>query len=163
MKKILSIVAIGLSLNIASFAQESSKLSALLDNYISIKNALTADDAAKAGNSAADYLKVANAIDVKTLPAAEQKAFQPLKDKLSSDAKLIAESKDINKQRDAFTGFSNNMISLAKAAKLSNTDVFVEYCPMKKASWLSTEKAIKNPYYGSEMLDCGNVKEIIKQ
>lgn len=159
----ISIFVLALSLNIATFAQESSKLSVLFDSYISIKNALTTDDAAKAGGSAAEYAKAVNAIDVKTLPAAEQKAFHPLKDKLSADAKLIAEAKDINKQREAFVGFSNNMISLAKAAKLSTADVFVEYCPMKKASWLSTEKAIKNPYYGSEMLDCGSVKETIKQ
>jgi hypothetical protein len=163
MKKIVSIVALTLSLNTVAFTQEGSKLSGLLDNYINIKNALTTDDATKASTNATDYLKMLNAIDVKTLSVTEQKAFNPLKDKLSSDAKLIAEAKDINKQREAFVGFSNNMISLAKTAKLSTGDVFVEYCPMKKASWLSTEKAIKNPYYGSEMLDCGSVKETIKQ
>jgi hypothetical protein len=32
---------------------------------------------------------------------------------------------------------------------------------MKKASWLSNDKAIKNPYYGSAMLTCGNVKTIL--
>ncbi len=145
------------------FAQQNSKLSPLLDSYLNIKNALTTDDAIKAGSIAADYVKAINSIDVKTLSATEQKAIQPLKDKLLSDASLIASSKEINKQRDAFVGLSGNMISLAKAAKLSTADVFVEYCPMKNASWLSTEKAIKNPYFGSEMLDCGNVKETIRQ
>ena len=162
MKKIVSILVLVLSLNIAAFAQEKSKLSPLLDSYIGIKNALTTDDAAKAGTSAADYVKTLNMIDVKKLPAAEQKAFQPLKDKLLADANLIAVAKDINNQRDAFVGFSDNMIGLAKAAKLGTGAVFIEYCPMKNASWLSTEKAIKNPYYGSEMLECGNVKETIK-
>jgi len=32
---------------------------------------------------------------------------------------------------------------------------------MKKAVWLSNEKAIKNPYYGSQMLTCGKVVETI--
>lgn len=163
MKKIVSIAVFALFVSTALFAQQGSKLSPLLDSYLSIKNALTTDDAAKAGSGAADYVKTINGIDVKTLSATEQKAIQPLKDKLLSDANLIASSKDINKQRDAFVGFSSNMISLAKAAKLSTADVFVEYCPMKNASWLSTEKAIKNPYFGSEMLDCGSVKEMIKQ
>ncbi|RYF82932.1 MAG: DUF3347 domain-containing protein, partial [Chitinophagaceae bacterium] len=36
------------------------------------------------------------------------------------------------------------------------------YCPMKKALWLSNEKAIKNPYYGSAMLTCGKVTETIE-
>ena len=30
---------------------------------------------------------------------------------------------------------------------------------MKKAAWLSSEKQIKNPYYGSSMLTCGEVTE----
>jgi hypothetical protein len=28
---------------------------------------------------------------------------------------------------------------------------------MKKASWLSSEKTIKNPYFGSAMLSCGEL------
>jgi hypothetical protein len=33
---------------------------------------------------------------------------------------------------------------------------------MKKAYWLSPDKAIKNPYYGSAMLTCGKVTETIQ-
>jgi hypothetical protein len=32
----------------------------------------------------------------------------------------------------------------------------------KGADWLSKEKEIKNPYYGSQMLNCGSVEETIK-
>jgi len=30
---------------------------------------------------------------------------------------------------------------------------------MAKASWLQTEKGIRNPYYGKSMLDCGTLKD----
>jgi hypothetical protein len=30
------------------------------------------------------------------------------------------------------------------------------------AYWLASEKEIKNPYYGDDMLNCGEVKEEIK-
>jgi hypothetical protein len=33
---------------------------------------------------------------------------------------------------------------------------------MKKMYWLSSEAAIKNPYYGKMMLTCGSVTETIK-
>jgi hypothetical protein len=33
---------------------------------------------------------------------------------------------------------------------------------MKKASWLSSEAAIKNPYFGSAMLTCGKVTATLK-
>jgi hypothetical protein len=39
----------------------------------------------------------------------------------------------------------------------------LQYCPMKKASWLSDSKDIRNPYYGANMLDCGSVKTTIKK
>jgi hypothetical protein len=32
----------------------------------------------------------------------------------------------------------------------------------KGANWLSKENAVKNPYYGSQMLTCGKVVETIK-
>jgi hypothetical protein len=34
---------------------------------------------------------------------------------------------------------------------------------MKKASWLSDSKEIKNPYYGEKMNDCGSVKATLKK
>jgi hypothetical protein len=54
------------------------------------------------------------------------------------------------------------MIVLAKAVKLSSDPIYEAYCPMKKASWLSSEKVIKNPYYGSAMLTCGSVRDTLK-
>jgi len=32
------------------------------------------------------------------------------------------------------------------------------YCPMAKASWLQTEKEVRNPYYGKSMLDWRTLK-----
>jgi hypothetical protein len=55
------------------------------------------------------------------------------------------------------------MASLAKSVKLTTEPIYQAYCPMKKANWLSNDKAIKNPYYGSAMLTCGKVVETINQ
>ena len=33
--------------------------------------------------------------------------------------------------------------------------VNVVFCSMAKASWLQTDKKIRNPYYGKKMLTCG--------
>jgi DNA-binding transcriptional regulator WhiA len=74
----------------------------------------------------------------------------------------MSETKDLKKQREYFASFSTNMIAVAKAVKLSDKPVYHAYCPMKKASWLSSEKAIKNPYYGSSMLTCGEVTGTIQ-
>ncbi|RZL98725.1 MAG: DUF3347 domain-containing protein, partial [Pedobacter sp.] len=81
---------------------------------------------------------------------------------LKDQATKLVKSKDIKAQRGVFAKLSNEMITAVKAKNLLNAPVYVQYCPMKKASWLSTEKSIKNPYYGSAMLSCGNVVETIK-
>jgi hypothetical protein len=82
---------------------------------------------------------------------------------LLKDATPISETKDIKVQREHFTNLSNNMASLAKSVKLTTEPIYQAYCPMKKANWLSNDKAIKNPYYGSAMLTCGKVVETINQ
>ena len=47
-----------------------------------------------------------------------------------------------------------------------DTPVYYQFCPManggKGANWLSKENAVKNPYYGAQMMTCGKVVETIK-
>ena len=75
-------------------------------------------------------------------------------------AKIINAS-TIDDQRKSFSALSDEMAILVKDEKLSMGMIYLEYCPMAKASWLSNEKEIKNPYYGDKMLKCGSVKEMI--
>lgn len=161
MKKL--IIAFICLLPVAAMAQKESKaLAPLLTAYYDIKNALVSSDGDAAASKASAYAKILKEVDVKSLPEKEQKAFDPLKDKLLFDAEHIAETKDVSHQRDHFSSFSDNMYTLAKAANLSSDDIYQMYCPMKKTYWLSNEKAVKNPYYGKQMLTCGKVTENIK-
>lgn len=163
MKKICLFLTILVGLVTIARAQADAQLQVVLNQYYAVKNSLVSGDAAKAGSGANEFVKAINSVETKTLPAAEQKMFQSLQAKLLADAGSIAASKDISKQREVFASLSNSMISLVKTVKITGAVIYVDYCPMKKNSWLSDEKAIKNPYYGSSMLTCGNVKEIIQQ
>ena len=40
--------------------------------------------------------------------------------------------------------------------------LYVMFCPMKKAGWLQTNAEVANPYYSSEMKQCGEVKRTLK-
>ena len=143
-------------------AQTTSPLPEVLNQYYGLKNALVGSDAAAASKQAAELLKTINAIDTKTLSAEEGKAFSALQSKQGFDARHISEVQDITHQREHFAALSLNMYALAKAAKLSTQPVYEQYCPMKKAYWLSSDAAVKNPYYGSQMLTCGKVMDTIK-
>jgi hypothetical protein len=130
------------------------QLSQLLASYYNIKNALVTGDAGSAASNADLFLKNVNTVDYKVMSESNVHI-------LSKDAGKISSTKDLNKQRAYFANFSANMAAVARAFKLGNQPVYLQYCPMKKASWLSSEKHIRNPYYGSAMLTCGEVTETL--
>jgi len=139
-------------------AQDSTKhyqLPQLLSYYYNVKNALVAGDAASVSANALAFTKTVNSIDYKVISEGNIHT-------LANDAGKIAETKDIKKQREYFASFSTNMAAVAKTVKLTDHPIYQAYCPMKKAYWLSNEKAIKNPYYGSSMLTCGQVTETLQ-
>ncbi|PSL45350.1 uncharacterized protein DUF3347 [Chitinophaga niastensis] len=166
MKKILSIATVFMaSLGLPAMAQDKTNvpaLSPLLTQYYDIKDALIGGNAGAAAAKAGEFVKTVSGVDMKSLPAAVHHVFMPLEEKLIADAKFIAGSTDISQQREHFKTFSDNFYLLAKGVSLTRQPVYQEYCPMKKAYWLSSSSAIKNPYYGSQMLTCGKVSDTIK-
>ena len=134
-----------------SLAQDSTQ-SALLTTYYGIKDALVSSNAAGASAKAAEFIHAASIADEHTLPA-ENRII------LIKEAVQISKSTDLKQQRELFAGFSADMVTLAKAVKLSGNPVYQQFCPMKKASWLSSSQVVKNPYFGSAMLTCGKVTE----
>ncbi len=77
----------------------------------------------------------------------------------------VALASNLVGQRKAFASLSREMTALVKASTLTMGEIYLEYCPMANentgAYWLSSEKEIKNPYFGDKMLKCGSVKETI--
>lgn len=125
------------------FAQNTN---ALVTNYISIKNALVSSDAKMAKqtiNSLYQSIK-------------EDDNFKQKENLLQSTGKML-KANNIEKQREAFNSVSTIVWDIVKNSEKLNHKVYYQYCPMKKSYWLSTEKEIKNPYYGAAMLNCGSV------
>ncbi len=154
MKRILFLVAIIATAFVQqSFAQDNTKVTSpqLLTAYYQLKDNLVKSNPAATAASANVLVQSINDADKEILK-------DDVRISLLKDASAIAQTGDIKIQREKFSTLSNNMFELAKSVKLSTEPVYQQYCPMKKASWLSTDKAIKNPYYGSAMLTCGSVK-----
>lgn len=81
-------------------------------------------------------------------------------------ADKISSGKTLTDQRKEFTYLNADIIPLIKNAKLEAGTVYVQRCPMANngdgGEWLASEKNIRNPYYGDEMMECGAVIEEIK-
>lgn len=145
--------------------QKTNELQSVFATYFSLKDALVATDAVATSEFATKLISEIDAVKMNQLSEKEHVVWMKVMKNLKADAVTISTSKAIEKQRSAFILFSENMHALVKASKLENI-IYYEFCPMandgKGAHWLSQEKAIKNPYYGSMMLSCGKVVETIE-
>lgn len=158
----LALMSVILMISLAAVPQPANTtLSVVLEKYYRLKDQLVSGNATQAGLNAAEFVKAVNAADLKSYTAEVQKKIRPLLDKLLADAGNISNSKDIEKQRQYFATLSENMILLAREATLSDKEIYVDYCPMKKNSWLSADRPIRNPYYGKAMLTCGRITDTI--
>jgi hypothetical protein len=146
--------------------QQTGQLKAVFDNYFELKDALVKTDGTMASEKAGLLIKSLNAVEMDKLKMDEHTVWMKIQNDLKGDAQHINENKDPGHQREHFIELSQNMYELIKAAKLPET-IYYQFCPMandgKGANWLSKENAIKNPYYGSQMLTCGKTVETIRQ
>lgn len=144
----------------------STSLNPLMDGYLQMKNALAADnsqDAAKAGEAIVDALK---GVDTAAMAPGQKARYNSVVGDIREHAEHIADNGGkIDHQRMHFNMLSDDTYELAKIFG-GGRKLYLAHCPMardgKGASWLSEFAEIKNPYYGDEMLECGEVKEELK-
>jgi hypothetical protein len=132
-----------------------------LNAYFETKNALAKDNASQASESVKALVKTIDNFPVKKLTASQQTTWKKETEIVKKAALEISAEKAIKVQRNSFWPLSSAMVKLAKAVSMNNADMYVQYCPMAKKSWLNEVEAIQNPFYGSMMYDCGEVTETI--
>jgi len=141
------------------------KLNVVFTNYFLLKDELVNTNGASAAAKA--KLLVAALTDVKmnALSKEVHTVWMKVMKNVTSDAKAIAATSDVKAQRLYFGSLSKKMYDLVKVAKY-DSPVYYQFCPMandgKGANWLSKENVVRNPYYGTKMLKCGEVVETIK-
>jgi membrane fusion protein, heavy metal efflux system len=71
----------------------------------------------------------------------------------TTPASALAGAANLDDAREHFGTLSETLVPLFQNAALPETHAFL--CPMRKRPWAQRGAAKGNPYYGSEMLDCG--------
>ncbi|MCL6462526.1 MAG: DUF3347 domain-containing protein [Flavobacterium micromati] len=141
------------------------KLNVVFTNYFLLKDELVSTNGPSAAAKAKLLVAALTNVKMKELSNEVHTVWMKVMKNVTADSKAIAGTSDIKTQRIHFTSLSKKMYDLMKVAKFESP-VYYQFCPMandgKGAHWLSKEKAIKNPYYGSKMLKCGEVVETIK-
>lgn len=149
----------------ATTQSSGNPLSEVYSAYFALKNALVASDGSTAATQAKNLFDAVANVKMEVMNPSQHTAWMKFQQKLSADAGKIKDTQKIKQQREHFASLSKNMYEVMKVVK-PETPVYYDHCPMyndgKGGNWISTEKAIKNPYYGNQMLTCGSVKETLK-
>ena len=150
--------------NTGAFNESFTKL---LTAYYSVKDALIADDTAKASAAAHELVIATDSLklneikgDTNNIIKETAKTFTGT---IVGSGQALAAEKDIKAKRKEFEVIADALWSLIRVVKYSGGKVYLQYCPMafnnKGANWVSNERQIKNPYFGHEMPECGSVED----
>ena len=142
-----------------------SQLQKVYDKYINLKDVLIQTDALLAQKEAQRLFEAFKQVDMNLLVNNDaHKQWMKLANAINTSSKNISVNTDIVEQRKQFKIVSDNLIAAVQSFGINETS-YKQYCPMADsdngAYWLSKEKIVLNPYFGSMMLKCGEIKETI--
>jgi Cu(I)/Ag(I) efflux system membrane fusion protein len=143
------------------------QLTVVAEVYFELKNGLV-DDAADVAKTASKKLgKALSEVDMKLLQGQAHDHWMALEKQLSEAAGMIENAENLGSQREHFAMLSENILEMTESFGLEKDKVYKQFCPMafndKGANWLSEIEEIRNPYFGDDMLTCGEVKETYRK
>lgn len=144
-----------------------TQIEQLVDQYMKLKDGLVSSDAAATKKAANDVLVLAKAMPVATLTDDAKAYAEEKTQEVITSAEKIAGASDVATQRENLELLSEAVFSMAKAFNAADGELYYQHCPMaldnKGAYWLSSDKDIRNPYFGESMLTCGSTEEVYKK
>jgi Cu(I)/Ag(I) efflux system membrane fusion protein len=142
------------------------QLTKVYQNYLTMKDAFVASDAHKVMTAATDVTAALKKVDMGLLKGDAHMVWMENLAVLEKTATSISKLMDIEKQRSEFAKFNIAFYKSINAFGLDDVTAYYQYCPMaekdKGAYWFSNSEEIKNPYFGDEMLGCGENRETLK-
>ena len=146
-------------------AKFQAQLKSIFNTYISVKDALIKENFKAAKQHSSAMKTNLSKVDMKLLKGASHKDWMTISKNLTGLTEQFENASDIKGQRAVFKPLSEKLI-LAIEKYGINQEVYAQFCPMadndKGGYWLSVEDKILNPYFGDQMLGCGEVAKTIQ-
>ena len=145
----------------------NAKFTNFLNDYYSLKDAFVGSNSELATTSANVLAKTADSLDLSSIKADKSivDMAKGYAQTVSSEAKALAQEKDLEAKRKSFQMIRDAMYDLVRTVRFDKDVVYQQFCPMAfndaGAYWLSASADVKNPYFGKKMLTCGEVKDSI--
>lgn len=141
-----------------------SQMVAWVSVYLQVGAALAQDDLATACTHTRAAANVLTNIATAALDAAAYAAWPDIFSNLHTGCTAMLAAKDLAHMRDGFRQLSQGVLTAVRTFSLSGTHAwYAAHCPMAfdgaGAGWLQDTREIANPYFGAQMLRCGEITE----
>jgi Cu(I)/Ag(I) efflux system membrane fusion protein len=143
------------------------QITVVAEAYFELKNGLVESDEGVVKAASAKVKNSLAKVDMALLQGQAHDHWMALEKQLSEAAGMIEKAKDIESQREHFEMLSEQILEMTESFGIEKDKVYKQFCPMafddKGAYWLSEIEEIRNPYFGDDMLTCGEVKETYRK
>lgn len=148
---------------VATPSEFKQQMNALANEYIHLKDAFVATDAATAATAAKKVVAQLEKVDMGLVKGDAHLYWMEQLNALMSHSTKITEMDDVEAQRKQFGFLSDALINAIEAFGTEGKALYVQHCPMafnnQGGDWLALEEQIQNPYFGDKMMKCGIVKK----
>ncbi|MBN2342775.1 MAG: efflux RND transporter periplasmic adaptor subunit [Deltaproteobacteria bacterium] len=146
-------------------AMEQKKIAHVFSAYLEMQKQLAADNFSEAKSAGKALAKAAKMNRISGGKSAVG-FWNTYRKHIEMHAEAIATSAGIEDARSGFETLSNQMITvLERIGNPLSTSVRLTFCPMafgsKGAYWIQSGDVVDNPYYGSAMRTCGEIKNTV--
>ncbi len=135
-------------------------LQPLFDSYFAIHQQLSRDKFEKVAEIASVAEKVLTVLDSSGLSSRQRAVWKLNRENLLFCLRRLLQASDLPQARDAYSSFSTWFYVLTSYFGVpENTEVRRFFCPMafnnRGEYWLQNRAGVENPFFGSQMLKCG--------
>ncbi len=149
----LAACALLLGVSAAHAAQFDTTMETIVAEYIEIQEALAADSTGDVQSASHAIRDSATRLQPGHATAEHAEHYKNIPQDLLAACEKLAAAHDIASVREAFKELSKPVSMWVTLAEPERTSVM--YCSMAKAGWVQRGSKVANPYFGSEMLSCG--------
>jgi Cu(I)/Ag(I) efflux system membrane fusion protein len=145
----------------------TTRMNRVVQQYLVLKDAFVQGDTAGIANSGKALVTQIDSLALQQLQADSNlvNLATTLQAQASSACNNLLTAKGEEARLRSFQTCSDLIFDLLRTVQYKGAKLYQQYCPMAfdntGANWLSVEKEIMNPYFGSKMLHCGEVKDSI--
>lgn len=141
-----------------------AQLQPLYSAYVRAGKALAGDDLAKTKAALADMGQALAGVDMKLFAGEDHDQWMKVQSELNRLLERMGQAKEFPALRELYLPLSQQVLLAARRFGHSAT-LYLMNCPMafnnQGGQWISDGKEVLNPYFGSAMLQCGEVTEVL--